>query len=62
MSKHDQEEFQVVIDKRNKHRQFYPKEDEKELIDEVIKPGIDIKTIINEFALKKEQSLKETLV
>lgn len=50
-----------MIDKRNKHRQFYPRDDEKELIDSVIKPGADLKSIVNEFAMKKEASLKEAL-
>lgn len=38
-----------------------PKDDEKELIDSLIKPGADLKSIVNEFAMKKEASLKEAL-
>jgi hypothetical protein len=47
MSNQDKEEFQIVIDKRNRHRNFYPKDDEKKLIDDVIKGGADLKTIVN---------------
>ena len=53
MNKKDREEFQVVIDKRNRHRQFFPKDDAKQLMDDLVKPGADLKTMMNEFALKK---------
>jgi hypothetical protein len=61
MNKQDKDEFQVVVDKRNRHRTFYPKDDEKKLIDDVIKGGADLKKIVNEFATKKEATLTQAL-
>jgi hypothetical protein len=51
----------VVVDKRNKNRTLYPKDDDKKLIDDIMKGGADLKKVVNELAMKKEAFITETL-
>lgn len=55
----DREEYHLVVDKRNQHRQFYPKEDERKFMEEIVKPGTDLKSKMKEFAEAKEAALQE---